>query len=195
MIYISTINSITRVLSPLGLYDLSENSLISKELSVYAAEIDRAGNFLENLLKEYFINTAEDYGLTFREKLFGSSKGDISIQSRRRILLNRYSIKSYEFNRESVEKSLITAGIDGYIVEDHQNNSLYVNCLNKFDATITEEMAKNIVLKFIPAHLSTDFDFRILTWNYIDDLEETFQSIDDNDFNWDQIDNYETDLQ
>ena len=184
-------NSIKRVLSPLGLYDLSENSLISKELNVYATEIDRASEFLENLLKEYFINTAEDYGLTFREKLFGSVKGDLDIQSRRRILLNRCSLKSYEFNRESVEKSLITAGIDGYIVEDPQNNFLHINCLNRFDTTITEEMAKSIVLKFIPAHLSTDFDFRVLTWNYIDDLEKTFQSMDDNDFTWDQIDSYE----
>lgn len=184
-------NSIKRVLSPLGLYDLSENSLISKELSVYITELDRASNFLENLLREYFINTAEDYGLSFREKLFGSIKSDLSTQSRRRILLNRCSLKSHEFNRGSVEKSLITAGIEGYIVENPQNNSLYINCLNRFDTTITENMAKSIVLKFIPAHLSTDFDFRILSWNYIDDLEKTFQSIDDNDFTWDQIDNYE----
>ena len=91
-----------------------------------------------------------------------------------------------------MEKSLISAGIEGYIVENPQNDSLYINCLNRFDTTITKEMAENIVLKFIPAHLSVDFDFRILTWNYLDSLNMTFSEIDSEDLTWEQIDNYES---
>ena len=82
--------------------------------------------------------------------------------------------------------------IEGYIVENPQNDSLYINCLNRFDTTITKEMAENIVLKFIPAHLSVDFDFRILTWSYLDSLNMTFSEIDSEDLTWEQIDNYES---
>ena len=192
MIFISELNSIKKVLSPLGLYNLSENSLVSKEIEVYEIEIERVKEVLKNLLREYFINTACDYGLTLKEKLFGSVKTDLSLENRRKILLNRCSSKSYGFNRESVEKSLISAGIEGYVVENPQNNSLYINCLNRFDTTITKEMAENIVLKFIPAHLSVDFDFRILTWSYIDDLDMTFSEMDQSDLTWEQIDNYES---
>lgn len=192
MIFISELNSIKKVLSPLGLYNLDENSLVGKEIEVYEIEIERVKETLKSLLKEYFINTATDYGLTLKEKLFGSVKTDLSLENRKKILLSRYSRESYGFNRESVEKSLMSAGIEGYVVENPQNNSLYVNCLNRFDTTITEEMVENIVLKIIPAHLSVDFDFRILTWNYIDGLDTTFSEIDSEDLTWEQIDNYES---
>ena len=119
-------------------------------------------------------------------------KNDLSIEKRRKILLNRFSVKSFDFNREAVEKALISAGIDGYIVESPENNTVYINCLNVFDTTITKEMAKDIVLEFIPAHLYTDFDFRILTWDYIDSLDLTFSTIDAKDFTWDEIDNFES---
>lgn len=191
MIFISELSSIKKVLSSLGLYKLDENSLVGKEIEVYEIEIERVKETLKSLLREYFINTATDYGLTLKEKLFGSVKTDLSLENRRKILLSRYSSESYGFNRESVEKSLMSAGIEGYVVENPQNNSLYVNCLNRFDTTITEEMAENIVLKIIPAHLSVDFDFRILTWNYIDGLDITFSEIDSEDLTWEQIDNYE----
>ena len=125
MIFISELNSIKKVLSPLGLYKLDENSLVGKEIEVYEIEIERVKETLENLLKEYFINTATEYGLSLKEKLFGSVKTDLSLENRRKILLNRCSSESYGFNRESVEKSLMSAGIEGYVVENPQNNSLH----------------------------------------------------------------------
>lgn len=186
----NTIESIKKILNPLCLYNLEDNSLITKELTVYANELDILRTETQKILTEFFINTAIDYGLYLREKLFGSIKSGLSINERRRILLSRYSSESYEFNREAVEKTLISAGIDGYVTEYPQSNSIYINCLNMFDTTITKEMAKKIVLEFIPAHLNVTFDFRNLTWDYIESLNLTFNEFDEKDLTWEEIDDY-----
>ena len=186
----STIESIKRVLNPLGLYNLNDESLVTKELTVYSEELDLLRTELQNILKEFFINTAADYGIYLREKIFGSVKTDLPISERRKILLNRYSEKSYGYNRESVEKSLISAGINGYITEYPQRDLLYINCINIFDTTVTKEMAERIILEFVPAHLDVEFDYRVLTWEYIDNLDLSFSNIDEIDLTWESIDSY-----
>ena len=186
----STIESIKRVLNPLGLYNLNDESLVTKELTVYSEELDLLRTELQNILKEFFINTAADYGIYLREKIFGSVKTDLPISERRKILLNRYSEKSCGFNRESVEKSLISAGMNGYITEYPKRNLLYINCINIFDTTVTKEIAERLILEFVPAHLDIEFDYRILTWKYIDNLDLSFSNIDEMDLTWESIDSY-----
>lgn len=188
---LSTIETIKRVLSPLCLYNLNDESLVTKELTVYSDEIDLLHTELENILKEFFINTATDYGIYLRERIFGSIKSNLPLNERRKILLNRYSEKSYKCNKKSVEKSLISAGMNGYITEYPERNLLYINCLNMFDTTITREMAERIILEFIPAHLDVEFDYRTLTWEHIDNLDLDFSNIDETDLTWENIDNYD----
>ena len=106
------------------------------------------------------------------------------------MLIYRYSITSNDFNKESIEKALIAAGIRGYIIEMPSENRIYINCLELFDTMVTNTMAQVEAEKFLPAHLLYDFDFRPLQWAQIEDKDLTFSQMDAADLTWGQINNY-----
>lgn len=186
-----TLDSMKSKLKPLSIYDLSDSSLISAELAAYAEGLDTLYNISEEIEKECFINTAEDYGLSLREKMYSSIKSSLTLVQRREMLLYRYSITSNDFNKESIEKALVVAGINGYIIEAPSKDKIYINCLELFDTMVTNAMAQAEAEKYLPAHLSYDFDFRQLQWAQIEAKDLTFSQMDTADLTWDQIDNYD----
>ncbi|MDQ5983851.1 MAG: hypothetical protein RUMPE_00880 [Eubacteriales bacterium SKADARSKE-1] len=187
----STLDSMKSKLKPLCLYDLSDSSLISAELKAYAEGLDILYDVSEEIEKECFISTAENYGLDLRERLYSSTRSNLTLSERREMLLYRYSITSNDFNKESIEKALVAAGIRGYIIEAPSANKIYINCLELFDTMVSNSMAQAEAEKFLPAHLSYDFDFRPLQWVQIEDKDMTFSQMDAADLTWDQIDNYD----
>lgn len=187
----NTLDSMKSKLKPLFIYNLNDTSLVSMELEAYAEGLDSLYDALEEIENECFISTAKDYGLDFREKMYSSVRSNLTFEKRREMLLYRYSITSNDFNKESIEKALVVAGIRGYIIEVPSENKIYINCLELFDTMATKSMAQAAAEKFLPAHLSYDFDFRPLQWIQIEDKDLTFSQMDASDLTWDQIDNYE----
>lgn len=187
----STLNSIKQKLRPLGLYNLSDNSLINAELSAYSAVLDEIETQLEEIEKERFVATAEGYGLSMRERTFGTEKNDKTAQSRRNILLHRFSINPDDFNRSSIEKAMKNAGITGYLLESPGKNTVYINCLELDDPFADKNEIKSMIEEFIPAHLECKFDFRNLQWNVIDSKNNTFNTLDGKNLTWDEIDNFD----
>ena len=61
----NTLDSMKSKLKPLCFYDLSDTSLINAELEAYAAGLDNLYDMLEEIEKECFISTAEDYEIRF----------------------------------------------------------------------------------------------------------------------------------
>ncbi|MCD8025632.1 MAG: hypothetical protein LUF33_01500 [Clostridiales bacterium] len=59
-------------LLPLGLYTIEDGSNLYAELKAYAAGLDSVFENLDTMLREYFIDTAQTYGITEREKLIGA---------------------------------------------------------------------------------------------------------------------------
>ena len=79
-------DSMKTKLDALGLYKIEENSNIYAELKSYAAALDEMFAILETMLKELFIDTAEDYGISSREILLGREKDGFSLEKRREML-------------------------------------------------------------------------------------------------------------
>lgn len=184
----NTLDILKRKLRPLSLYSLSEDSLIHAELAAYAVGLDLLLYKLHELERECFISTAETYGLNLRERVFGSVRSELLIQSRRDMLIYRGAITANDFNRDSTGRALMAAGINGYIVEDPSKNEIHINCMELVDTTLSVEQIKEQSQKFLPAHLVVNFDFGKLTWDYIDGKDLAFSEIDTCDLTWSEID-------
>lgn len=184
----SVINSLKQKLRPLGFYNLNENSLISAELSAYALVLDEIESQLLEIEKEKFIVTAQDYGLKMRERVLGPEQNEKTVQDRRNLLLYRYSTSYTDFNKTAIEKFLSIVGVTGSIIEAPSQNKIYINCLN-IDPSLDKNQIKSAISEFLPAHLDCIFDFRNLTWKYIDAKNNSFDTLDSLNFTWDQIDN------
>lgn len=186
------IDSMKEKLSVFSIYDLDkQNSLVLAELNAYKKGLDLIKESLDELERECFLSTAQGFGLDLREKVFTSKKDDLTFDERREMLKYRYSITSNDFNKNSIEKALIATGIRCYIIENPSSQSIYINCLERFDTTLSQEEIQKSAEKFLPAHSTYTFDFRPLQWSQIEDKDLTFQEMDNADLTWSEIDNYQ----
>lgn len=80
-------DSMKEKLNAVGIYSNDENSNISKELSACAEGLDCLFETLDTMTKEYFIETAEDFGIERREKFLGKEKEEYSTEKRRGMLM------------------------------------------------------------------------------------------------------------
>ena len=83
----SSYDSMRGKLQPLRLYTLAPGSETDHELHAYAAGLDPMFHELTVAAREAFIQTAESYGLSEREKFSEKEKAELSAASRRELLL------------------------------------------------------------------------------------------------------------
>lgn len=186
----TSLNSLKQKLRPLGFYNLNDNSLISAELSAYSVALDSIESMLSEMEKERFIATATTYGLSMRELTFGVEQSEKPTESRRNMLLCRYSINPDDFNEECIIKIMENVGVHGYITKFPSQNTIYINCLKLDDTSADKNSIKSIIEEFLPAHLECIFDFRSLQWDDIDSKNNTFEIIDNKNLTWNEIDNF-----
>ena len=79
--------SMKQKLEPLGLYDLSGSGEVECELKAYAEGLDTLFDTLDELQREYFIQTAESYGLSRRESFEIRERAELPVQERRDSLM------------------------------------------------------------------------------------------------------------
>lgn len=87
----NSLESMLDKLAPIGLYNTGEGSALEKELSVYSAALDEAFSLLDELERECYISTAEDYGLSEREKVSDRERSDLETEVRRDRLMRAES--------------------------------------------------------------------------------------------------------
>lgn len=187
----STLQTMKECLRPMGLYRLDGTTMVDAELAAYAAELDRLNQALETLEKESFIPTAQEYGLSRREELFGRVKEQRPVEDRRNMLLYRGAVTCNDCTRAGMERAMVAAGLRTSIVEQTGSGGLYINCIAMLDTFTKKELAMERAREFLPAHVSAVFDFRPVMWDYLDNKALTFDEIDAENLTWDQFDVYE----
>ena len=78
--------SMVSKLAPLRLYNITEHSEIGVELSVIAEEIDAFYEYMDEVLREMFIATAQSWGISEREKFICKEKSNLTLEKRRELL-------------------------------------------------------------------------------------------------------------
>lgn len=176
-------------LIPTGLYTLEENGGIANELKTYACGIDESDDILDVLIREAFTSTAEDYGLSMWEELFGNIKNELSPQQRRKLIAGRLSLSYNDFTPGGVENIINSLGITDYTLVEKP--SLFMVIIDLSSQSYTKAQRKWIkeqLDQLLPAHLEIAVIFGNVTWNKIDQMNLTASQMDSKKYSWDDID-------
>ncbi len=182
--------SMLEKLRGIGLYACDGQSLVEAELAAYAQGLELVSEALWELEQESFVATASGYGLELRERLCGGLRDFLPLSSRREMLQYRMAVTVNDYHARSLEKALLAAGVRASI-SDMSDRSVYVNVLGLVgDRQKTQAEVQAAAAEFLPAHAVWQFDFGVLSWDYIDGQGNTFAQMDASDRTWDSIDAY-----
>ena len=177
-------------LQTLRIYSLTESSVVDCELQAYAVGLNLAYDALTELQNESFVATATGYGLFNRENQFViGSQG--TTEERRTAILKLGAITPNDVTRTDMERDLCAAGLNAVICENTAEQILYINCLGESQDETVRKAAIKAANLFLPAHLNAELDFRSISWNNIDQEDQSFDTEDGLDFTWDMVDHYE----
>ena len=82
----NSFNSMKTKLESTGLYKVTVKSNIRAELLAYAEGLNTEFDMLETMERELFIDTAENCGITERERFVGKINADYPLEKRREML-------------------------------------------------------------------------------------------------------------
>ena len=183
-------NSLERLVSlhkGISLYNITEDSNIYRELSVYAEEFERLREKLKSILREGFVSTAEDEGLSIYESIWGAKRDELSAEQRRNMILTRLSLCEEDFTAERAEKLLDIVGIKGVIREYPQTFRITVE-VEGIESLAKRKWIRNQLRLIFPAHLETDPVFEGFDWQKAEERALTFSQIEERMLCWDDTD-------
>lgn len=173
--------SIKQLLFPLKIFSFEEHSDNNNEILSYCFSLDKIEQLLDEMLTETFIQTSSSYGLKFREQLFSEKvKDTLSTDDRREMLMSLYRVSATDFNLEGIVASLTSVGIYvSKIVEDFENSLIKITIDNYKNESVPFEQIKNLIEKYMPAHLDLYIDSGYLTWDMFDAKDLTFDRFEE----------------
>ena len=179
------------VIAPVGIYRVRKEGLIYKELAVYADSLDMISKWVDMLIKECFVETAEDFGLTSFEKLVGPERGDLELSERRDMIQSLINLTVNDNNVEGIKRFFRTIGVRCDIEECPKIQNIYIR---PSEVDIGAEERKYIRKKaeqFLPCHNTFTIDFRKAEWRDYDGYGKTFGEIDKLNLTWKDFEEYE----
>ena len=189
----TALQNMTRKLQKLGIYRIEPDNHIDKELHTYASALDTVTDIADNLLKEIIINTATDYGLSWREQLWGIVRNELPTDQRRTTIRKRFTINADDFTLNGMQNFLSSLGIDTEIIEKPSQYRMYINVFNgnNFTIPIRYYLTQQIE-EFFPAHCMVFVDYRTNgTWNDLDFKRIYFSVYDSFHYTWNYLENFE----
>lgn len=188
----TSLENMVNHLKPLQLYNLAEGSAVCNELEVYAKALEESVLSADLLLKEIIVSTAEDYGLSKREELWGLPRTELTTEQRREAIKERFSIKYSECNLNAMKRLLTSLGVKATITETPNKYRVYIHADNGslFSIPVRKyitEQAEN----YFPAHLEIFLDYRVATWDILDSHKTLFNTYDSFNFTWDRLEHLE----
>lgn len=174
----------------IGLYACTGTTLVEAELKAYAVGLELLCQTLWELERESFVLTASEEGLELRERSCGGLRDFLSLEDRREMLLYRMAVTVNDYTAKGLEQALLAVGIRT-AVSGMEDKSVYINVLGTTgERKKSQEEIKAAAAEFLPAHAEWFFDFGVLSWDYIDGKENTFDQMDRADLAWSEIDGY-----
>lgn len=130
-----------------------DNTNLQGEMYAYSKGLEIISNRLENIEKECFVSTAEDYGLTVKERYFDSITRADDVDSRREMLLSLLSVDETDFNLEGMKKFMKQFPVSSNITEFATSNRILITFENNDWIVSNFDFVKSCVEDFFPSHL------------------------------------------
>ena len=103
-------NYLRALLAPLGVYDLSAESLSGSELDAMGAGLDDVSDQLAWTERESILSTAEDEGLPLREDLFARRPANYGTALRRAAIAALLRISGDSFTLQDINSAISGCG-------------------------------------------------------------------------------------
>lgn len=139
------LQSMCEKMNKIGIYSLDEDSFVYQELAAYAEGLNILYDAFDELSRECFVSTAEDYGLTIKEEILNKLNLDNSIEGRRKAILAAISVTNIDNQVSDYEKYSRIFNVSGQFVEDLANNKIVFQCTDSLTAarkSLLEEQMK-----------------------------------------------------
>ncbi len=146
-------------LEAIGIYEITENSNVSVELSAYAEELERLRLELDELYRELFIDTAQSYGLSERERVLGKEKSQFSIEARREMLKLFEQIAGEFCTAEKFNKFLLSCGLNDFSVVESIGRQRVTITINDVLSSAQKSELKEKVRGELPLRIEPTYKF------------------------------------
>ena len=151
--------SMRQKLEPLGLYDLSGFSEVDCELKAYAEGLNTLFDTLDELQREYYIPTAESYGLSRRESFEIRERNDLPVQERRESLMYYERTVMSGLTDSEFEEFLERIGLTDYtLTVNHSRGSMNLRIADSKTEGEKALIEKQIRAE-IPTHMRLDISY------------------------------------
>ena len=155
----SSYNSMKTKLVATGLYLDSDSSNTAEEIRAFAQGIDLLFDKLDEMTREYFICTAESYGITVREKFIGKERSEYSAEQRREMLLIQEQIIGSGCSKGDFELMLRGVGLSDFTITESFTTQALTVTINDTLEEATKQMIEKKILAEFPAHLDVTVIF------------------------------------
>ena len=152
-----------RLLEPLGIYDLSKDSVNRAELWALGYGLDAVSAALELEEREALTATAQDEGLDRREQLFARRPAAVTPEQRRAAIAALLQIDGDSLTLAAVNRAIQGCGIRAQVRETGVG-TVEVWFPGQQGVPAQFERIRRILLDLLPCHLAVTFCFRYLSW-------------------------------
>lgn len=155
-----------------------------------AAELDKLYQTLDEVLKQYFVQTAT-WGLDLWEMELGLPvRYQLPDNERRGFILSRIRGigTATRSTVEQVAESFGNGSMD--IIEDFQAYRIIVRFAEKTGIPSNIQDLQTALREVVPAHLDIQYEYNHLTWDNLESKHVTWDMIENLHLTWDQFQEY-----
>lgn len=172
-----------RLLAPLGIYDLREQSASGAAVYALGSELDATSGTLDYAEREGNTATAQGEGLGRRESLFARRPAAVTAEDRRAAIAALLQIDGDSLTPSAIDATLRGCGIKARAIEMGGQN---VRVIFPEVAGVPPEFEQiqKIILDILPCHLGVEFYFRYLTWAECERAGYTWAEVEAAEHTW-----------
>ena len=174
----SVLKQMQDMLSPLGIYNLNDGSLVMCELTVYATQLEAVHSKINEMLRECFVSTAQSYGIDRIEELFQRIRPDLPPEERKNRIHMYMTLDNNKFSPDSVIHQLRLVGATSIFTEDAESEQLSFPELTGSSDIVYVADQLGLIEDIVPAHLHIEAGLREHSWDELNELNFSFGTLD-----------------
>lgn len=157
-------------------------------ISTQGQEFDQLRTSIDDILKQFYVETATEWGLDLWEDMLGlKSYAGKPIEQRRSRIISKLR------GMGTVTVSLIKNVVESYVygtvemTEQPETYSFTVKFIDTRGIPPNLDDVKAAIEELKPAHLAVEYEFRYLIWDELDAANITWDELDAKELTWDEF--------
>jgi hypothetical protein len=153
-------------------------------------ELDDAREAIRAVFKQFYVDTADEWGIKIWERELELPPGDLeTVDERRQRIKARLrgngtaTIKAIKAAAEAYDKGSIDVAVD-------YSQYTVIRFVDTTGVPSNLEDLKLIVREMVPAHLALSYEQNYFLWDDLDGLNITWDEFDALDLSWDELEVY-----